>query len=75
MEDTEFVHCIWKFAVALKVNLRIDRVPTELNISDLPSREEYALLDRLGSTWVPPNLHESFWQPHSWAALSVLGIV
>ena len=38
------VHCIWLFAAKHGINLRIDRVPTKDNISDLPSREEYGLL-------------------------------
>ena len=40
-------HAFWSVIWALDMRVVIERVPTELNIADLPSREEYALLAKL----------------------------
>ena len=46
------------------------RVPSEENIADLPSREEYTLMKKLGP-WLEPILDDVFREPQSWAALSL----
>ena len=33
---------------------QVRRVPTDENIADDPSREDYALLEELGATWQAP---------------------
>ena len=38
------------------MHLWIERVPTCENIADLPSREEYGLMEAIGAQWVPPML-------------------
>ena len=38
------------------MHLWIERVPTSENIADLPSREEYGLMEAIGAQWVPPML-------------------
>ena len=41
-DHTCIVHAIWLQAARLHMELWVDRVPTEENIADLPSREEYS---------------------------------
>ena len=41
-------------AVLCGMHIWFERVSTDDNISDLPSREEYKLLEDLGAIWVPP---------------------
>ena len=33
---------------------RIERVPSEYNLADLPSRKEYGLVQTLGAQWMEP---------------------
>lgn len=65
------VHCLWTAALRLGIELRIERVPTEENIADCPSREDYTLLHRLGAVFVQPVLDEQFKQPGAWDALEL----
>jgi hypothetical protein len=44
----------------LKIHMWIHRVPSEENISDLPSRDSYVLLNELGAKWVPPTVSGVF---------------
>ena len=64
------VHALWLKAAQLKAHLWIDRVPTDDNIADLPSRTEYELLYAHGAKFVDPCLDEIFWQPEAWSTLS-----
>ncbi len=61
----------WLLAAQQKIAMQIERVPSELNIADLPSREEYHALHEIGANWVGPCLEEAFWHPESWASLSL----
>ena len=65
------VHSIWLLAAKLQIELQIERVPTDENIADLPSRQEYALLEALEAEFVAPILDSSFWSPSAWESLSV----
>ena len=66
------VHCVWLAAAKLGIGMHVNRVPTELNIADLPSRELYEPLVNIGAAWVKPVLDARFWKPESWEALSLL---
>ena len=44
----------------------IERIPTDDNISDLPSRESYGLMRAMGAVWVAPKLDEAFREPCIW---------
>ena len=57
------VHCIWLRAAAHKMALLIERVASKLNIADLPSREDYRVLEEMGAVWRRPFLDEPFWRP------------
>ena len=50
------IHELWTLAVLNKIHLWIERVASDDNISDLPSRERYRLLESMGATWRPPML-------------------
>ena len=66
------VHCLWLFAARFKIALQIERVPSEYNIADLPSREEHETLRALGAEWVRPVLQDAFWRPQAWESLSLV---
>ena len=67
------VHAIWVKAAALRCHMVVDRVPTELNISDLPSREEYKLLELMNTRRVEPVLDEVFWTSNAWDTVALDG--
>ena len=60
------MHAIWAKAAMLKCHMRVDRVPTQVNIADLPSRMSYGLLKAIQATYVPPVLDEHFWNEEAW---------
>ena len=55
----------------MKASLWIERVPSALNVADLPSREEYGLLAKMNAVRVAPTLDQAFLEPAAWSALSV----
>ena len=54
------VNAIWTHAVSNRSHLWIERVPSEENISDPPSREDYRLMRKLGIGWCQPVLSELY---------------
>ena len=70
-DHTCLVHGIWMRALELGIGIYVGRVPTQENLSDCPSREEYGLLERVGAIRVTPWLSEHFRKAQSWEALSM----
>lgn len=70
-DHSTIAHCIWKQAAQLHTELWISRVPSKENIADLPSRQQFELLNNLGAKWVSPKLADDYWQPDSWHALKL----
>ena len=70
-DHSAIVHRLWHKAAQLGAHLYIERVPTKDNVSDLPSRQEYRLLERLKAKFVTPQLDKMFWCPDAWDALSL----
>ena len=62
----QLVHGIWLFAARRKLGIWIGRVPTHENIADLPSREEYDLLQSMGASWVSPHMDNIAWSVQDW---------
>ena len=62
-DHNALIHHIWTKAVVDDVKLWVERVASELNIADLPSRFEYGLLKELGAKWVEPVMDELFLGP------------
>ena len=51
----QLVHSIWHHAFVKKIRLWIERVPSEENIADNPSRFEYEVVaKRLKAEWREP---------------------
>ena len=50
------VHEIWSQALANRMHLWVERVPSKENIADAPSRESYSMLEELGAVWKSPRL-------------------
>ena len=53
-DHCEMVHGIWTQAFLNQTHVWIVRVPSDDNLSDLPSREKYELVHELGAVWRPP---------------------
>lgn len=63
------VQGIWLRALRMRTGMWIERVASKDNISDLPSREEYDLMQKLKAQWREPWFHSSFLQPQAWQHL------
>ena len=50
------VAATWKAALTFGCSLWVERVPTDENIADLPSREEYRCLEALDALYLAPGL-------------------
>ena len=53
-DHCQIVHQIWSIAFLNRTHLWMERVGTEYNISDLPSRGSYKLLRELKAKWRAP---------------------
>eukprot|EP00969_Alexandrium_andersonii_P070768 3123625-Alexandrium_andersonii.AAC.1 len=61
------VHAVWLLAARRSIGLWIERVASDDNIADLPSRESYDALEALRAAWVPPRLPRELEDPRAWA--------
>ena len=48
-DHNRLVHAFWREAWSLHCHVHLDRVDTDRNLSDLPSREDYSLLSALAA--------------------------
>ena len=55
-DHCNLIHEIWTQALCNRTHIWLERVPTKDNLADLPSREQYDLLCKLGAVWVEPKL-------------------
>lgn len=65
-DHNSLAHAFWTTAMEEGWQVWIDRVPTKDNIADLPSRECYDLLGRLGAERVAPRFASIWWTPEAW---------
>ena len=72
-DHSHVVHAILVKAAMLRAHMVADRVPTKENLSDLPSREEYCLLDAMKSVFVTPLLDEMLWTKEAWSTAPLCG--
>jgi len=68
-DHTCLIHGIWSRALQMRTGLHICRVPSCENIADLPSREEYWLLHRIGAQFIEPHFHSTFLEAQTWESL------
>ena len=54
----QLVHEIWTHALRHRIHVWVERVPSDYNIADCPSRRSYHLLRKLGALWRKPVLAE-----------------
>ncbi len=59
-DHNQLIHEIWSHAFLQKMALWVERVPSEFNISDSPSRFDYDLLTELGAVWRKPVLADLY---------------
>ena len=64
-------HGLWVKFAHLRCLARVERVPTDENIADDPSRGEFGLLRQLGATRIVPRLDEAFCTPASWGSMLI----
>ena len=67
------LHCALSMdqAAQLDIELVVDRVPTNDNIAELPSRGKYQLLHKIGAEAVEAKLDAAFCKPTAWEALAL----
>ena len=53
-DHCQIAHEVWTQALLNKFHLWIVRVPSDDNVADPPSREDYALMKELGAQWCKP---------------------
>ena len=58
-------------ALELEMGLWISRVPSEDNIADDPSREEYEVLRALKAVRIEPRMHPKFLEFKAWDVISL----
>ena len=59
-DHCEMVHGIWTQAFLNQTHVWFVRVPSDDNLSDLPSRVKYELLHELAAVWRPPLIGKLF---------------
>ena len=59
-DHNALIHNVWMQALVQRFELWVYRVPTDDNLSDLPSRGEYALLDEMGAVWQEPCIAQMY---------------
>ena len=59
-DHAQVIHQVWSMALACGIHLWIERVPSKENISDAPSREDYALMRSLHAEWRAPLVADLF---------------
>ena len=55
-DHNSLIHNVWMQALVQRFSLWVYGVPTDDNLSDLPSRGEYELLHELGAVWHDPSI-------------------
>jgi hypothetical protein len=71
-DHTCVAHCLWTLLAKLRAEAVVMRVPTDDNIADLPSREEYGLLESIGAQRVHASLDKELCNPVAWESLSLV---
>ena len=59
-DHNALIHNVWMQALEQHFGLWVYRVPTDDNLSDLPSRGEYELLKEIGAVWHEPCMAELY---------------
>ena len=65
------VHATWLLAARGGIALWIERVASEDNVSDEPSRGEMTAMAALDATWHAPVLPRQIWHPDRWMEIGV----
>ena len=68
-DHAQLVHEQWTHVAEQGLALHIVRVATDDNLADLPSRNEFAVLQRAGGTPLEPVLKDRYWQSETWEVL------
>jgi hypothetical protein len=64
-------HSIWTKLLEIDASIYVDRVATDLNIADLPSRRDFYLLKAMRCVQLEPRLDSRFRTPKAWGSLSI----
>ena len=69
LDHAQLVHAQWTHAAEHGISLWVERVSTDDNIADLPSRNEFQVLEQAGAQYVDPVLREQYWELETWSIL------
>ena len=65
-DHNAIVHAVWLMAAVNRIGLFVGRVSSRDNISDYPSRGDYAVLQSVGAIERAPWLPCELWSPGDW---------
>jgi len=67
-DHCHLIHQMWAHISRCHIFAWICRVPTDDNLADLPSRQEYGILEkRVHAKFCPPRFDEGYMRPEVWA--------
>ena len=72
MDHNMIVHGLWLHARRSDYALWVERVASEENIADLPSRGAFEVLESLGAERLPPYIDSAFLRPSDWQGVTML---
>lgn len=66
-DHRDLIHEMWTQAVACDMSLWVQRVSTDLNIADLPSRGSFTALHKVNARYREPILIGPCWAAEAWS--------
>lgn len=68
-------HSLWSKLIEVNASTFVQRVPTDENVADPPSRLDFRLMDIIGATRLHPVLDNRFKDPSAWESLTLTNIM
>jgi hypothetical protein len=68
-------HSLWSKLIEINASTFVQRVPTDENVADPPSRLDFRLMDIIGATRLHPVLDNRFMDPSAWESLTLANIM
>ena len=65
------VHAVWLMAARCGMALWVQRVASDDNIADEPSRGKNSALAEINAQWVSPELPSQIWHPDQWTGIAL----
>ena len=68
-DHCHLVHGMWAQALSRRMNLWVERVASNMNVADMPSRKHYCVLNALKAKYRAPVFSSVYYEPASWKTL------